>query len=199
VLRRGRPATVVGRSIDPFGQRKSAIIRWTAPNLRGPSMTIKFEGKPPFCWTGIVLRATISVPEMRPKSVPVPVPRDDRRCLSISGAVADCRENGRASKAARRLEDAPGAQYAKGARLGATPFRHRDPLSNSWSFAMFAFALHRACAFLNDPKLLFRRPAPPRRRSGDQFNPLIVVRHGHVLEDIPKHSLRAMPGVRSNV
>src|SRR5215510_5903272 len=41
---------------------------------------------------------------------------------------------------------------------------------------------------LDDPKLLFRRPAPPPRRSGDQFNPLIVVRHRHVLEDIPKPS-----------
>jgi hypothetical protein len=41
-----------------------------------------------------------------------------------------------------------------------------------------------------------RRPAPPPRRSGDQFNPPIVVRHKHVLEDIPKPS--AMPGVRSN-
>ena len=38
ILRRGRPATVVGRSIDPFGQRKSAIIRWTAPNLRGAAI-----------------------------------------------------------------------------------------------------------------------------------------------------------------
>ena len=50
---------------------------------KGPSMSIKFEGKPPF-YLGIaevasahaldgsvVLRATISVPEMRPRSVPV--------------------------------------------------------------------------------------------------------------------------------
>ena len=50
---------------------------------KGPSMSIKFEGKPPF-YLGIaelasahaldgsvVLRATISVPELRPKSVPV--------------------------------------------------------------------------------------------------------------------------------
>ena len=43
-------------------------------------------------------------------------------------------------------------------------------------------------ARLDDPKLLFRRPAPPPRHSGDQFNPLIVVRHKHVLEDIPKPS-----------
>jgi hypothetical protein len=54
-----------------------------AKSKGGPSMTIKFEGKPPF-YLGIaevasahaldgsvVLRATISVPEMRPKSVPV--------------------------------------------------------------------------------------------------------------------------------
>jgi len=51
--------------------------------FKGPSMSIKFEGKPPF-YLGIaelasahaldgsvVLRATISVPELRPKSVPV--------------------------------------------------------------------------------------------------------------------------------
>jgi hypothetical protein len=50
---------------------------------KGPSMSIKFEGKPPF-YLGIVemasahaldgsvvFRATISVPELRPKSVPV--------------------------------------------------------------------------------------------------------------------------------
>ena len=50
---------------------------------KGPSMSIKFEGKPPF-YLGIaevasahaldgsiVLRATISVPELRPKSVSV--------------------------------------------------------------------------------------------------------------------------------
>ena len=46
----------------------------------------------------------------------------------------------------------------------------------------------RRVARLDDPKLLFRRPAPPTRRSGDQFDPLIVVRHKHVLEDIPKPS-----------
>jgi hypothetical protein len=51
--------------------------------IKGPSMSVKFEGKPPF-YLGIaevasahaldgsvVLRATISLPEMRPKSVPV--------------------------------------------------------------------------------------------------------------------------------
>jgi hypothetical protein len=51
--------------------------------FEGPSMSIKFEGKPPF-YLGIgevasahaldgsvVLRATISVPELRPKSVSV--------------------------------------------------------------------------------------------------------------------------------
>ena len=50
---------------------------------------------------------------------------------------------------------------------------------------------HRLPGFaarLDDPQLLFRRPAPPTRRSGDQFNPLIVVRHKHVLKDIPKPS-----------
>jgi hypothetical protein len=31
----------------------------------------------------------------------------------------------------------------------------------------------RLVACLNDPKLLFRRPTPPTRRSADQFNPLI--------------------------
>jgi hypothetical protein len=46
----------------------------------------------------------------------------------------------------------------------------------------------RLAARLDDPKLLFRRPAPPTRRSSDQFNPLIVIRHRHVLEDIPKPS-----------
>jgi hypothetical protein len=46
----------------------------------------------------------------------------------------------------------------------------------------------RLAARLDDPKLLSRRPAPPTPRSSDQFNPLIVVRHRHVLEDIPKPS-----------
>jgi hypothetical protein len=48
--------------------------------------------------------------------------------------------------------------------------------------------LSRLVARLDNPKLLFRRPAPPPRCSGDQFKPLIVVRHKHVLEDIPKPS-----------
>jgi hypothetical protein len=43
-------------------------------------------------------------------------------------------------------------------------------------------------ARLDDPKLLFRRPVPPTRRSGDQFDPLIVVRHKYVIGDIPKLS-----------
>src|SRR5262249_42354834 len=46
----------------------------------------------------------------------------------------------------------------------------------------------RLPARLGYPKLLFRRPAPPTRRSSDQFNSLMVVRHRHVLEDIPKPS-----------
>ena len=79
-------------------------------------MSIKFEGKPPF-YLGIaevasahaldgsvVFRATISVPELRPKSVPVQFHRGDGRCQSIGRAVADFRENGRASKAAKRLK-----------------------------------------------------------------------------------------------
>jgi hypothetical protein len=72
-------------SIDPSGQRVSEISYHSLDGAKskGPSMGIKFEGKPPF-YLGIaevasahaldgsvVLRATISVPEMRPKSVPV--------------------------------------------------------------------------------------------------------------------------------
>jgi kynureninase len=72
-------------SIDPSGQRASEISYPSADGAKskGPSMSIKFEGKPPF-YLGIaevasahaldgsvVLRATISVPELRPKSVPV--------------------------------------------------------------------------------------------------------------------------------
>jgi hypothetical protein len=50
---------------------------------KGRSMSIRFEGKPPFYLGiaemasahaldgGVVLRATISVPELRPKSIPV--------------------------------------------------------------------------------------------------------------------------------
>ena len=75
-----RPATEVAS-----GQRVSEIsYHWVdGAKSRGPSMSIKFEGKPPF-YLGIaelasahaldgsvVLRATISVPELRPKSVPV--------------------------------------------------------------------------------------------------------------------------------
>ncbi len=56
----------------------------------------------------------------------------------------------------------------------------------------------RLAARLDDPKLVSRRPAPPTPRSSDQFNPLTVIRHRHVLEDIPKPSeLAVMPGVRS--
>jgi hypothetical protein len=80
VLRR-RPATVVGAA---SGRRVSEISSYLdGAKSKGPSMSIKFEGKPPF-YLGIaevasahaldgsvVLRATISVPEMRPKSVAV--------------------------------------------------------------------------------------------------------------------------------
>ena len=83
VRRRGRPATV-GRCAAS-GQRVSEINHHSLDGAKskGPSMGIKFEGKPPF-YLGIVevasahaldgsvvLRATISLPEMRPKSVPV--------------------------------------------------------------------------------------------------------------------------------
>jgi hypothetical protein len=80
----------------------------------GLSMSIKFEGKPPF-YLGIaevasahaldgsvVLRATISVPELRPKSVPVQF----ILAIDVAKALAEqlpSRENGRASKASRRL------------------------------------------------------------------------------------------------
>jgi hypothetical protein len=77
-------------------------------------MSVKFEGKPPF-YLGIaevasahaldgslVSRATISVPELRPKSVPVQfILAID---VAVGRAVADCRENGRASKAERKVE-----------------------------------------------------------------------------------------------
>src|SRR5262245_51778945 len=46
---------------------------------------------------------------------------------------------------------------------------------------------------LDDPKLLFRRPAPPTRLYGNQFNPLIDLRHRHGLEDIPKPSYAGCP------
>jgi hypothetical protein len=72
-----------GGSIDPSGRRVLEISYLDGATSKGPSMSIKFEGKPPF-YLGIVevasahaldgsvvLRATISVPEMRPKSVPV--------------------------------------------------------------------------------------------------------------------------------
>ena len=75
-------AAVGEASIHPasaFGNQLSLVGR----RAKGPSMTIKFEGKPPF-YLGIaevasahaldgsvVVRATISVPALRPKSVPV--------------------------------------------------------------------------------------------------------------------------------
>ena len=46
--------------------------------------------------------------------------------------------------------------------------------------------LPRLKARFDDPQLLFRRPASTTGRPGDQFDPLIVVGHKHVLEDIPK-------------
>ena len=78
-------------------------------------MSIKFEGKPPF-YLGIaevasahaldgsvILQATISVPELRPKSVPVQfiVATDVAKALAEQ---LHWRENGRASRAAKRLE-----------------------------------------------------------------------------------------------
>ena len=72
-------------SIDQPGQRISEISYHSpeGAKFQGPSMSVKFEGKPPF-YLGIaevasahaqdgsvVLRATISVRELRPKSVPV--------------------------------------------------------------------------------------------------------------------------------
>ena len=82
VLRRRRPTTVIGAA---SGWHISEISYHSVDgaNSKGPSMSIKFEGKPPF-YLGIaelasahaldgsvVLRATVSLPEMRPKSVPV--------------------------------------------------------------------------------------------------------------------------------
>jgi hypothetical protein len=67
------------------GQRVSEVSYYSLDGAKskGPSMSVKFEGKPPF-YLGIaevasahaldgsvVMRATISVPELRPKSVPV--------------------------------------------------------------------------------------------------------------------------------
>jgi hypothetical protein len=72
-------------SIGPIQAAVSEISYYLLDGAKsnGPSMSIKFEGKPPF-YLGIaevasahaldgsvVFRATISVPEMRPKSVPV--------------------------------------------------------------------------------------------------------------------------------
>jgi hypothetical protein len=69
----------------PSGQRvtETSYRSLDGAKFKGPSMSIKFEGKPPF-YLGIaevasahaldgtvVSRATISVPELRPKSVPV--------------------------------------------------------------------------------------------------------------------------------
>ena len=76
------PATVVGAA---SGQRVSEISYHSldGAKFKGPSMSVKFEGKPPF-YLGIaevasahaldesvVLQAGISVPELRPKSVTV--------------------------------------------------------------------------------------------------------------------------------
>jgi hypothetical protein len=79
-------------------------------------MSIKFEGKPPF-YLGIaevasahaldgsvVLRATISVPELRPKSVPVQFILAIDVAKGVGRAAANCREKGRALKAAKRLK-----------------------------------------------------------------------------------------------
>ena len=75
-------ATVVGAASIHPGSGNPLSFAGGAKS-RGPSMSIKFEGKPPF-YLGIaevasahaldgsiVLRATISVPELRPKSVSV--------------------------------------------------------------------------------------------------------------------------------
>ena len=108
-------AAVGEASIHPasaFGNQLSLVGR----RAKGPSMTIKFEGKPPF-YLGIAEVASAHAldgergrasydlcPCVATKVRPGAVPRGDGRCQSIGGAVADCRENGRASKAARRLE-----------------------------------------------------------------------------------------------
>jgi len=82
VLRRGH---LRQWSASIRGQRVSEISYHSVDGVKskGPSMSIKFEGEPPF-YLGIaetvsaqaldgsvVLRVTISVPELRPKSVPV--------------------------------------------------------------------------------------------------------------------------------
>jgi hypothetical protein len=100
-------------------------------------MSVKFEGKPPF-YLGIaevasahaldgsvVLRATISVPELRPKSVSVQLILDNRRRQSTDKTIADCRENGRASKAARRLKSS--CRTRAGGRLRNRPRQPQQP------------------------------------------------------------------------
>jgi hypothetical protein len=47
---------------------------------------------------------------------------------------------------------------------------HRDLI---YATAAKVYARSHRGSYDLDPKLLFRRPAPPTRRSSDQFNPLI--------------------------
>jgi hypothetical protein len=101
VLRCGGPATVVGAA---SGQCVSEISYHSVDGAKskGPSMSIKFEGKPP-SYLGIaevasahaldgsvILRATISVPESRRKSVPVQfiVPTDVAKVLAEQLPIA---------------------------------------------------------------------------------------------------------------
>jgi len=143
VLRRGRRWSVQHRS---SGQRVREISYHSldGAKFQGPSMGIKIEGKPPF-YLGIaevasahaldgsvILRATISAPESRRKSVQGAVHYADGRCQSIGRAVADCRENGRASKAARPLE----ASFAHDPMR--TPLRHRFSFGEAQTLVMAA-------------------------------------------------------------
>src|SRR6188472_1301011 len=89
-------AAVGEASIHPasaFGNQLSLVGR----RAKGPSMTIKFEGKPPF-YLGIAEVASAhaldgSVVDLSPcvatKVRPGAVPRGDGCCQSISGAAAD--------------------------------------------------------------------------------------------------------------
>ena len=92
----------------------------------GPSMSIKFEGKPPF-YLGIaevasahaldgsvILRATFSVPELRPKSVPmkfvvaIDVAKALAEQLPIAERMAELQKHqGRWSRCAEHEDDPP--------------------------------------------------------------------------------------------
>jgi len=90
------------------------------------------------------------------------------------------RSNSRIRSSSRRTSELPNHRFIRTHRCRAS-LRHQAPPSVEKVRRHPMPPCHRGdrlpglAAHLNDPKLLFRRPAPSSRCAGNQFDPLIVV------------------------